>query len=426
MAHEPNFRAARVPTEHRSDPPVPVRSLICLPRVSLSHHLTGLAFHHCHLESRRGRRSRARGIVWGFELASARGFIPPVSGCTCVWRKGTGHSRSYCHVTQPPLDRSVVGVDPGSVRRRSRPWIGPTSEFTNPFLFIVQVRKDYGKSFRSNNTCLLLLPCPRPLVDVLLFIRFSLRFLLLLGGDVESNPGPGDSVLADQLKAIADDIREIKAEKSITNQKLSAIDRKLEKLTGLEKQVSACTKRVVELEKNLAAMTKKIDELENRSRRSNIIVYGIQEEPNETTETLLRTTKERVLEGLLGLDITGIERIHRLGKLVKENPTKSRPVIPKLLDYRDKVSILKECFKLKGSGFSISEDYSHAVRDVRKKLWNRTKENRDRKEKVMLTYDKVRINGRLFAWDEERNDIVEMKTKNATPLTEPRVTRSKK
>ncbi|XP_049274294.1 uncharacterized protein LOC125759489 [Rhipicephalus sanguineus] len=300
------------------------------------------------------------------------------------------------------------------------------TQFTNPFLFIVQVRKDYGKSFRSNNTCLLLLPCPRPLVDVLLFIRFSLRFLLLLGGDVESNPGPGDSVLADQLKAIADYIREIKAEKSITNHKLSAIDRKLGKLTGLEKQVSACTKRVVELEKNLAAMTKKIDELENRSRRSNIIVYGIQEEPNETTETLLRTTKERVLEGLLGLDITGIERIHGLGKLVKENPTKSRPVILKLLDYRDKVSILKECFKLKGSGFSISEDYSHAVRDVRKKLWNRTKENRDRKEKVMLTYDKVRINGRLFAWDEERNDIVEMKTKNATPLAEPRVTRSKK
>lgn len=31
----------------------------------------------------------------------------------------------------------------------------------------------------------------------------------------------------------------------------------------------------------------------------------------------------------------------------------------------------------------------------------------------------MRINGQLFAWDEEQNDIVEMKTKNATPSTEP-------
>lgn len=66
---------------------------------------------------------------------------------------------------------------------------------------------------------------------------------MVLGGDVEENPGPDLETLAKQLSDIAADILEIKNTKTQTNQRLSAIDKKLEKISGFEKQVSDCVKK---------------------------------------------------------------------------------------------------------------------------------------------------------------------------------------
>lgn len=248
---------------------------------------------------------------------------------------------------------------------------------SNPIMFFVQVSKRYGKCHRSNNVCLFLLPCPWSMCEMLTNVTDSLRYLLLLSGDVETNPGPTEGDWSKQLKAIADDIKEIKKEKSVTNQKLTAIDKKLEKISGLEKQVSDCVKRIVELENNIKGMNRKIEELENRSRRSNLIVYGVEEQQNESFQELHNLVSKEIFEDILDVKSAGIERIHRLGR-TREGDPKNRPIILKLLDYRDKVKILQSCSKLKGSGYSISEDYSFGVRETRRKLWKITKENRDR------------------------------------------------
>ncbi|XP_037501748.2 uncharacterized protein LOC119375606 [Rhipicephalus sanguineus] len=284
---------------------------------------------------------------------------------------------------------------------------------SNPIMFFVQVSKRYRKCYRSNNVCLFVLPCPWSMCEVLTNVTSSLRFLLLLSGDVESNPGPTDGDWSKQLKAIADDIKEIKKEKSVTNQKLTAIDKKLEKISGLEKQVSDCVKRIAELENNIKGMNRKIEELENRSRRSNLIVYGVEEQQNESFQKLHDFVSKEIFEDTLDIKTAGIERIHRLGR-TREGEPKNRPIILKLLDYRDKVKILQSCSKLKGSGFSISEDYSFGVRETRRKLWNVTKENRDRGERVRLIFDKVQINGRLFTWDEGSKNIEVKKKRRAT------------
>lgn len=170
---------------------------------------------------------------------------------------------------------------------------------SNPFLFFIQVRKSYGKCFRSNNLCLVMLPCPRSLYEMFQCAIVSLRFLLLLGGDVEENPGPDLETLAKQLSDIAVDILEIKNAKALTNQRLSAIDKKLEKISCFEKQVSDCVKKIARLEDNLQAVTKKLDELENRSRRSNLIIYGVEEKPNESPEILLSVISKEIFEAIL-------------------------------------------------------------------------------------------------------------------------------
>lgn len=144
----------------------------------------------------------------------------------------------------------------------------------------------------------------------------------------------------------------------------------------------------------------KVDELENRSRRNNLIIYGIQEETTETSDDLANTIKNDIFLAKLDITVNNIERCHRIGK--KEG--KTRPVIIKLLDHRDKTSILKACSKLKGSDYSISEDFSKNVRETRKKLWLSSAEERAKDAKVKLVFDKLIVNGTLYGWNEERGE----------------------
>lgn len=81
-------------------------------------------------------------------------------------------------------------------------------------------------------------------------------------------------------------------------------------------------------------------------------------------------------------------------------------MILKLLDFRDKVTILRNCTKLKGTAFSVGEDFSNRIRDIRKKLWRVAKTKKEAGDKVFLVYDKLKVNEDLYRWDEETNDIV--------------------
>ena len=41
-----------------------------------------------------------------------------------------------------------------------------------------------------------------------------------------------------------------------------------------------------------------------------------------------------------------------------------------MLDYREKILILKNAHKLKGTGIYINEDFSRETTEIRKRLWN--------------------------------------------------------
>lgn len=112
---------------------------------------------------------------------------------------------------------------------------------------------------------------------------------------------------------------------------------------------------------------------------------------------------DSIVKNILKTEAVAIERIHRLGK-PKSN--KCRPIILRLADHRDKITVLQNCYKLKGSNYSVGEDFSARIRNIRKNLWNYGKSRKEAGEKVTLSYDKLRINGELFSWDEEKNEAV--------------------
>lgn len=219
----------------------------------------------------------------------------------------------------------------------------------------------------------------------------------MLGGDVETNPGPEFSQIIKQLNVISADIKEIK------EQRLTDIENKLDALGALEEKLKACNDQVFAMNSTIKTLEQGVEELENRSRRSNLIIYGLEEMKDETSDKLEQAVNKDIIESVLELEPIQIERIHRLGRYA---PNKTRPVILKLLDSRQKGSILKNCFKLKNTELSIGEDFARKTRETRKKLWDSAKTNREKKDKVALAYTKLYINDVAFVWDDEKGERV--------------------
>lgn len=285
--------------------------------------------------------------------------------------------------------------------------------FPNHFVFIAQVRKRFGKCIRSSDRCLLLLSWPR-LCDLAYDFALFLGRLLLLGGDVETNPGPELTQIMKQLKEISTDIKEIK------EKRLVDIDNKLDALGALEEKLISCQDQIFSMTSTIQTLEQRIEELENRSRRSNLIVYGLEETKDETSEKLERAVNNDIIVSILELEPVQIERIHRLGRPA---PNKIRPVIMKLFDSRQKAAILKNGFKLKDTDLSIGEDFSRKTREIRKKLWDSAKSNREKKDKVALAYTKLYINDIAYVWDDLKDERVPLQ-KNDDTVNRPKTRRN--
>ncbi|XP_029833713.2 uncharacterized protein LOC115318140, partial [Ixodes scapularis] len=234
------------------------------------------------------------------------------------------------------------------------------------FVFIVQVRKRYPCSNHSNNVCLIMLPCPRYLCCVLGDVLQSLKSLLLLCGDVESNPGPVElKDIMDKLNVIACDVQEIKTSQKEACRRLGAIEAKLKEIDSVKAASIKQDRKIEKLENTVSTLVDKMDDLENRGRRNNLIIFGLEETENENSNSLEARVSKTIIEDILDVSTSGIERIHRLGS---QTPGKARPIILKLLDFRDKLTILRNCSKLRGTNISINEDFSKRVQLIRKKF----------------------------------------------------------
>ena len=110
-------------------------------------------------------------------------------------------------------------------------------------------------------------------------------------------------------------------------------------------------------------------------------------------ETLEQT--EEILQNLfkekLQLENISIERGHRVGN--KEKNSK-RTIVLKLASFEDKLKIIPEARKLKGTNININEDYSKETLEIRKEKWKEVKELRKNGTYAILVYGKVVTKGK--------------------------------
>ena len=192
------------------------------------------------------------------------------------------------------------------------------------------------------------------------------------------------AIMSGNMKIITD--RLDKLEKGIKNNKtkIDNVEKDVEDMKeSLNFQEESITKKISKLNERVENEVQNQRVFEDRLRRNNLRVDGIKESESETWDDVeMKVIK--MFESKLGVKDITIERAHRTG--MKKNNGRPRTIVMKLLNYKDKVKILKEAKKLKGTNIYINEDFSRATVEIRKKLWAEIK---DRREKGRKSFNQV-------------------------------------
>ncbi|KAH9374340.1 hypothetical protein HPB48_017543 [Haemaphysalis longicornis] len=116
-------------------------------------------------------------------------------------------------------------------------------------------------------------------------------------------------------------------------------------------------------------MEAKLDDAENRSRRNNLILYNLPDpNPAGTNAEAEGLIIRHCLEHLqVAIDPKEIYRAHRHGR---HAANRHRLIIAKFTFHKTKETVLTNDPKLKGTDYSIGEDFSQSVRTTRRHLVN--------------------------------------------------------
>ncbi|XP_077532470.1 uncharacterized protein LOC144144846 [Haemaphysalis longicornis] len=290
---------------------------------------------------------------------------------------------------------------------------------------------------RSDNRCLLVLPCPEVLCESICDC-ISMMLLLIRSGDVELNPGPYNtrSVApldveslptdpSEQMTAIftilkdlqarsvqsassqsdlAADIKAIKAGQKNIEDNFREVQKRVDalevKTKALDLDNTATQESVKKLTAQVDSLQLRVNELEDRSRRNNLLFYGIPDEREKWEEC-----EAKVLNALAGvvdpLPSGAIERAHRLGTFSND---KCRPIIVKFASFKTKDKILGARKKLKEKDVSVSEDFCLATRQIRKKLAKYAK-NQPGEPAFQLRYKTLVINKEQFTYSPATDNV---------------------
>ena len=150
--------------------------------------------------------------------------------------------------------------------------------------------------------------------------------------------------------------------------------------------IESHVKEMYDYQLDPAFIEDKLIDLEGRSSRNNLKVDGIKERSNEVWEDSENELHDHFKESLDIEEEVVIERTHsvKIDKSKKSNTP--RTIVCRILNYKDKVKILRNVKKRKGGNTFVNEDFCHATVDHRKELWKEVKRLREEGKITYLQY----------------------------------------
>lgn len=151
------------------------------------------------------------------------------------------------------------------------------------------------------------------------------------------------------------------------------------------------------LKKQVKELENKVDYLENQSRRNNLVIYGLQEDNAESWQDTENKARAFVSDFFkITLEERDVERAHRLDAK-RDGATSNLPVILKFINHKIKEKIIKNCKKLKGTRFSIADDFSAKVRDECRQLKPFSEQAKKDGHNATLRFNKIVINNKSMS-----------------------------
>jgi hypothetical protein len=139
----------------------------------------------------------------------------------------------------------------------------------------------------------------------------------------------------------------------------------------------------------------RIEKLEKDKIRNNLVITGV--EMNINNEEMLRDAVKNMIEKELGVKAK-IKRAFKIGQ---------KRCIIELRDWPDKLAILKEKGKLRGTDIFIDSELTRKEGEIQKKIRDAAKEQRIKGANVKIRYQKLEINGKIMKWDPTRQKLVD-------------------
>lgn len=183
------------------------------------------------------------------------------------------------------------------------------------------------------------------------------------------------------------------------------MEAKIASLDILERELTDVKETVTFLSRENASLRSRLDEFEDRSRRDNLIFYGVPDSNSETwavSESKVRDIIANEMKIIVPPE--GIIRAHRLGRVF--NPSKCRPVLVKFSLFKTKDHVFSSRGKLRGSATSVAEDFSPATRLARRKLLEFAKAHT---QSFSLRYNKVFFDDKCFSYCAASDAVCEVR-----------------
>ena len=197
----------------------------------------------------------------------------------------------------------------------------------------------------------------------------------------------------DKLNFICNELRVIRSGQEQINRNMLTFQQSFRRVNDKLCEVIEVTNKNTHVLKTLAY--KSID-LEARSRRNNLVFWGLIENYHENCFDKIRDLIQRHLD--INAGEMYMARAHRLGprKIGQRNP--KRPIIVNFRDFCDTELIMSRAHMLKNTPFSVAYDLPKEINEARKKLWDelRSIKRKDPRVKFQILYPaKLIVNGKL-------------------------------
>lgn len=237
-------------------------------------------------------------------------------------------------------------------------------------------------------------------------------------GDIETNPGPDSaSVLAELKKlsagqtTIIADMQDLKSQCTATSTALTNLSKRLadleshyQKLLPMQTEIHNIRADTELTARLVQALNAQVNNAENRSRRNNLVFYGL---PDTTASETSAASEEKIIRLCsdhlnVPLEPQDIERAHRVDRY---SANRQRPLIVKLNHYKKKELVLSNGRKLKGTDLSVGEEFSPAVRNARRQLLSFAK---PKSVPFSLRFKTLFIGSKRYVFDDASQTVKEI------------------